>query len=333
MRLKRDWWILLLLALASVHCVQCIFFDNYSYMDLAKYEQGSENMPFQGRVAMMPLLHWAHSSSTMNSLAHYLLQGNGLKHIAVEPYTPEKCASFLVALVCLFVIVGVCSRFGQKYRPDLWWLCPALVLAIFYSSYAARAMQNMWYPYDLPHAALFTLMCVALLEKRWAIFAAAFLVDVPMRETSIYILPCLLAVSYSRRQLKPALAFSAAMLCFWAAVRWDISLHYRHNSSEIGIYWHQIVHALDEPRNWGQVASVFGFLALPLALNRKRLTKTQNAFLLGAIPGILFSAIFAIWYETRVWSEWNGIVACLAFAAFIRYLEQEPKPGVSIASS
>lgn len=334
MRLPKNWWILLLLWLASIHCTQCIFFDNYSYLDLVKYEQGSERMPFQGRVAMMPILHEAHNSPLMKYLAYYLEQGNGINHTPVEPYTPEKCISFLAGLASMFVIVGVCSWFGRKYRPDLWWLCPAFALTVFYCSYAARDMQNVWYPYDLPHAALFTVLCVALLEKWWFIFGAAFLLDVPMRETSVYIIPCLLAVTYTRRELKWGLGSSVLLLCVWAAVRGDIALHYRHNESETGFYYHQIVHSFTHPKNWGQVASVFGFLGLPLALNRKFLTGEQNALLLGALPGIVFSAVLAIWYETRVWAEWNGIAACLAFAAFTTYLQRQEqgKPEASMAA-
>ena len=53
---------ILLLALAAVHCTLSIFFVNHSYLNLKAYAAGTEKMPYQGRIGMMPVLWLAEKS-------------------------------------------------------------------------------------------------------------------------------------------------------------------------------------------------------------------------------------------------------------------------------
>ncbi len=112
-------------------------------------------MPFQGRVGMMPVLLWAH-----NHYAAFAATTGVNLHIGREAYSPEKYISLRVGMLCMLVIVLLCARYGRRAAPDLWWVCPALAVMTFYSSAAARVNHAIWYPYDLPHAALFTGACL-----------------------------------------------------------------------------------------------------------------------------------------------------------------------------
>ena len=311
----------IVLLAATMHCVQCIFFDNVSYLDLHRFAYGQENMPFQGRVAMMPLLRWGEHryGAMIASLPH------GVKWGFEFPST-GKTTSYKAGLVSLFLLVLFCVRHGFRNGRKLWWLCPSLALLTFYIGYGARADQNWWYPYDLPHAVLFTAQCLFLLEGKWLWMAACFLLDTPMRETSVYLLPCLLAVGWVRNKRIEALAYAAAMGAFWLAVHILIARRFKANPRDIGIHrlhFYLMFHYL---RYWPQIFSVFGFLWLPLVVLRDRLKRDETAFLAGAIPGLLTTAVFGIWYETRVWSEWNGVVACLVFSAGARALETYSLP-------
>ena len=112
LRLKRDWWILLILLFATVHCAQSIFYDNWSFLDLEKYANGQEKMPFQGRVAMMPLLRWAHTSPALTRYAKAIEEQPGDRQLIVESYTPEKLVSFWAAIASLLALVAMCSWYG-----------------------------------------------------------------------------------------------------------------------------------------------------------------------------------------------------------------------------
>jgi hypothetical protein len=322
MKLRRDWWILCLLVLAALHCTQSIFFDNWSFIDLSAYENGHAMNPFQERVGMIPLLRLAHGHPALDKAAHSLAQDVGRQHIKVEPYTAEKLACFWAGAASMLVIVGACIRFGLRTNRRLWWACPALVLAIFYASYAARADQNVWYPYDLPHTCLFTLALLALLEGQWWVVAGCFALDAPTRETAVYLIPCLWAVSLAQDRLKRGLLFSVPLVAYWVAVRVAVMHLYGHNPSDTSMHYHQAWHALSNVKYWPQLASTLGFMIVPLYATRKLLTRDQIALAAAALPGILFSALMGVWYESRVWAEWSGAVACLAFAVFSRYLAQ-----------
>ncbi len=322
---KRNWWVVLLLALASYHCAQSIFYDNVSYIDLLAYENGAGEMPFQGRVSMMPILRLAHGNALMRRLGDDLAykEGNPVP-VLLEPFSPEKVASFAVGVVCIFWMVWLTSRFGWRRFQDqaqaLWWLPPALFLAVLYVSYAARADTNLWYPYDLPHAALFTAALLALLSESWVPLTLTFVIDCTTRETAVYLLPCILAVGYSRGKLRSYTALAGGLFTFWLAVYLLIAHTFRANPTDVGLHYHQDFRALREPKHLPQLASVVGYLWLPILVWRRLLRRSEQALLLGALAGIAVSAVFGIWYETRVWSEWNAIAACFAAVILLRYL-------------
>ncbi len=322
--LRKQWWIVAVLVLASFHCVQSIFYDDYSYIDLQRYEAGQERLPFQARVGMMPLLRAVHGNAALSRLARSLQQDQGVQHIVIEPYTAEKLASYAAGVLSMVVMAGAAGRYGFRRFPRVWWLFPAVVLGVFYASYAARADQNLWYPYDLPHAALFTLGALALLEGHLALVALWFALDVPMRETALFLLPCVLAVGWVRGERRRAALLAAGMAVFWLAVRIAIARHFPGRASGLQIPYHVNGHDLLTPKHWPQLMSVFGFLGLPLVLNLRRLTPPEKAFLLGAVPGVALAALLGIWEETRVWVEWNAAFACLAATLFCRFVYETP---------
>ncbi len=314
------------LMIATMHCVQCIFFDNVSLLNLPKYARGQENMPFQGRVAMMPVLRWGghRYAATIASLSPDSMWGS-------EKPTAEKSISYKAGFYSLEFLVLLLARYGFQNGRELWWLCPALTVLSFYISYGARENQNYWYPYDLPHAALFSAACLFLLDGKWPIMMAFFLADVPMRETSLYLVPCLLAVGWVQGKRAKAFLYSSAMTVVWLVVHLIIARKFQANPRDIWFHRYHFYVLLHFHRDWPQVMSVFGYLWLPLAFLRHFLTRKEVALIAGAVPGLLVTSIFGIWYETRVWSEWNGVVSFLLFAAVMRLLESRGLTKVSQA--
>ena len=320
-RSKRNWLIYLLLALACIHCARSIFYVNLSFIDLAKYEQGTEKMPFQGRVAMIPVLRWAHSNPLAIKTAAFFewsLKKTPHMQIPPEDYTPEKLVCMLIGVASVMAMTGAAIWFGQRHLRELWWLPGVLTLAMLFTTYSSRYEIPFWYPYDLPHFALFGVACLLVLEDMLVPAMLLFLVDVPLRETSIYLVPIVLAVGYGTGRLKKAVIAGVFMLAAWMPMHLWIAHRYAHNPSDTGVHWSRIFVLFANPLHWPQLASAFAFMALPLYFGRRYAKEKQRYFLLGSVPCLLVTAAFGIWLETRIWDEWIIPAAVILSTEFVR---------------
>ncbi|MGA8162846.1 MAG: hypothetical protein WBD32_14215 [Acidobacteriaceae bacterium] len=303
---RTKWAIYSLLFLASVHCARSVFLVNVSGMDLARYESGSESMPYQGRVAMMPVLRWAHRNGEIRKAAAFFnISLHAIHHMhPAEEFTPEKFVSMLVGVLAVIAMTTSALVFGRRRVKDMWWLPAVLTLAMLYVSYAARYEMPYWYPYDLPHYALFGIACLCLLEDASLPMFFLFLLDIPVRETSVYLIPLVLATGYARNRMKKAAMSAACMLLISIAVRMVISRRFAANSNETGVHVRNMIVSFINPLHWPQIMSALGFFVVPLLLGYRYLSRVQRCFLLGALPGVLLTLLFGIWYESRIWGEW-----------------------------
>jgi len=295
----------LLLVLATVHCVASLFFVNYSYLNLKAYAGGTEKMPYQGRMGMMPVLRLAERSPTFVAMTARLDRSfANHPRSAFKSVSVEELASMIAGFASLLVSVGVASVYGWKRFRAAWWLPPVLLLGMLYVTQCARYETTLWYPYDLPHAALFGTACVLVMEGAWIPALFLFLVDMPMRETGIFLVPACLAVGWARGQIRQAATVSTLMVAAWIPFRFYLRHRFEGNPSELGVHYHTILAMIVRPEHWPQIASAFGFLLVPLCLGSKVLSRTQRAFLFGALPGFLVTLGFGVWPETRIFGEW-----------------------------
>jgi hypothetical protein len=78
--------VLALLVLACLQSTRAIFLQNVSWVDLHLYAEGRERMPFQGRVAMMPLLRAAGESRYVGLIAAASTSRTGIR-LAAEAWS------------------------------------------------------------------------------------------------------------------------------------------------------------------------------------------------------------------------------------------------------
>jgi hypothetical protein len=323
---KRQRWIVyLLLLLAAVHCTLSIFCMNYSYLNLAAYAAGTEQMPYQGRVAMMWVLRLAEHSPTITAAAHTL--DNSLrahhKNSTLVGITPEKLVCMVVGLASMSMIVLAALWYGQRRLARVWWLPATLTLVMFYVTYAARYETTLWYPYDLPHYAVFGMATLAILEGAWWPVFLLFAIDTPIRETAIYLAPLSFLVAWARGEKKQGAILMGAMFALWIPFRLFVNRAFAHNGSETGVHYHRLRDSLMNPMHWPQSASAFAFLLLPLWWGRKRLSRIERSFLFGTLVCILATLGFAVWSETRVFDEWILALAALMAAECVTWFADE----------
>ena len=330
----REWTVCLLLLLATVQCVRSIFYVNQSLMDLPRYAAGEEHKPFQSRPAMMPLVRWAHTSAAMQRASAFFKHSAEKAHMpyAAEPASPEKVACLLAGTVSTLAATIFCIFYGKRHMRGLWWVIPSLMLLVLFTSYAARYESQFWYPYDLPHFMLFGIAAVMLLEGRWRLAFLLFMLDVPMRETSIYLAPVLLALGYSRGQFRRAALWAACMLAVWLPFYLMVARRFRDNPTDVRFHTDTMRRAIINPLHWPQVACAFAYLVLPFCFGWHYLPRDRRWFVIGMLPGLGFTAIFGIWYETRIWDEWMIPAAILLAGQAIPMLTkalgpmQSPRP-------
>jgi hypothetical protein len=323
---RKDLLILILLLLAGAHCTLAIFYNNVSYIHLKMYAVGTERNPFQERVAMIPLLRLAEHSPQLQRVAAYLdahdrrYPGRNGPECA-EPYTAEKLVCVVVGLLSTMGALAVLAALGLRRMRRVWWMPAAIALAILYASFAARYEQNFWYPYDLPHMLLFGTASLAILTGRPRLLLLCFALDLPFRETSIFLIPLTISFLQQGWKRRQVVTLASAMLLVWAIVRVLVVRPFAHNRSEAGVHVLVNLHSTLFPLNWPAFASVLGFLLLPIWSARRYLPASMQWFLWATLPGLGAMVWFGIWSESRVALEWTMPFAFLAatecYAAFL----------------
>jgi hypothetical protein len=193
----RDLLILAFLVLAAIHCVRSDFFVNESGgIDWRGYASGEIQMPFQGRVGMIPVLRWAEHSGVMVQGAAKYESMMSVASKYSEPVSVEKFASLVVGLIAVLAMLGYCVAYSRRRGFEAWWLPSVLMLLILMVTLAVRSEHDVWTPYDLPHAALFGIAVMCAFESEWWLMLALFSVDVVLRETSVYLLAVSIPMSW-----------------------------------------------------------------------------------------------------------------------------------------
>jgi hypothetical protein len=251
---------------------------------------------------MIPFARWAESSVTLQQLASRYSRTVS----QIEPMTSIKIGCVILSLILLNALGLYTLRSARKLGLRHDWLIWAFLIAILDVSYAARYEQALWYPYDVPHLVFFGLATLFLLEDRVWPFALALMIDIPMRETSLYLILAAVAMRFQEVQWRVA---AAVGIVLWGADSWLAKYLYPNISTEYDIRRNIGYFA---PWHTPQLMSIVGFLLLPIWMSRKYLSTRQQRLLTAVSLMMLISLYFSTPVETRVWSEWSVLFAAFA---------------------
>jgi hypothetical protein len=322
--LKAKLLIVALLLFASIQCVRSIFFVNFSYLSMAKYEQGTAPLPYQARVLMIPAMRWAHGNSTLNAISD---RHNALPKIILEPLSPEKLVATATGIACM-IGLGILTILEARRRQfSLWWLPWAISLEVLYTTYAARATMNVWYPYDLPQVFLFGLGTFFVLRKWYYPLLCLMPLFAANRETSIFLVLLWIVQEYDSSKLK-LLVQAASLTIAWASVRIYIAHVYRNNAPTVGTHFTETGYLQHFP----QILSAYGFLLPVLFVYRSRLSAEGRKLLYAMIACSAFILLFGVWTETRIFGEFTFLFSLLATEAWENHFSPVPVLGLSACS-
>jgi hypothetical protein len=321
---RRDFVILGFLILFMIHCVRSEFFVNESGVDWRSYAAGTTAMPYQGRVGLMPWLRWSENNGLMvrGASKYQSMMIVGSRY--AEPVTVEKFAALVIGLLSALALLGFCVLYARRKGLRPWWLPSVLLLAIMAVSLSMKSEHNAWAPYDLPHAVLFGIAVICAFEDEWLMMLLLFAVDVPIRETSIFLLAVAIPMAYVSWQLQ-RLAYlrigvmAAGMAVYWAA--WRLAIHHRfaHNPNDTGQRLVGNLHEMVFPHHWPQMFCAGGYLIVFIWLERKRLLPRERLLLYCTLACAPVTLYFGVWGETRIWLEWSLPWAILAASELRHY--------------
>ncbi len=332
---RRDWLILFLLAMATIQCVRADFLVNETFIHWDQYASGAEAMPYQGRVAMMPALRAAARNQTFRTLAHRFAETVTIGSRHQEPFTVEKVASLVAGIAALGAMMATALWWSRRRALKPWWLANLLVLLIACVTLVMRATQNFWYAYDLPHAALFGCAVLFAMEGWWVVAGLLFLIDLPMRETSIFLLPVFVGLARLRRGGKGYQAGTAVallMLLVWGLERVWIRHALGEGNGGAASHLAENLHDVLMPHHWPQLFSAGGYLAIPVWLERARLSRRDRWVLYSILLCLPLDMLFGVWTETRVWLEWTLPLAALAALELNHWLAGSRPAGSKLAA-
>ena len=171
--------------------------------------------------------------------------------------------------------------------------------------------------------------CVYL-KARYGLCFPLFAVDVPMRETSIYLVLIAAPFFVERWNWKRAAAAFVGMSAFWLAVRLIIGRAFALNDSETGSRLLLNLKNLALPLHWPQMASALGFLLLPVFMGRAHVPLRLRRFLYTMVPCLLVTAWFGMWIESRITLEWSMPLAYIATLEFVAMVREQSLPASTL---
>lgn len=326
--------------LMTVQFVGCYLFLGFPYLDLRRFTQGYERLPFQTRLLLAPLLRWAQHSAFMIHYASRLAM-NG--YFFPHGIGPSEVVEFWLDIPCVLIAGWVAVRIYQaaSRRRILGWLVYPLFLVLCTVSYILHTVQNFRFAYDLPSLAFFSVgLYLIYFRKSPLLLVALFALATLNRETTLLLIPFYLlselapggdsedrpvrrlvllsalpAVQHLRwkRLLRPEVFLPAGlMLAYWAVWHVFVFHLFRHNASEYYPRLQFNFYCFRRLRYWPQLFSACGFLLPLLPVFRRHIHDAQLRLWMWMIP--VWYALMSVWgilVETRVFGELLPFLAVL----------------------
>lgn len=302
--------------LATAQFLRAYFAVNESYLNAAKYELGTERMPFQGRVLMAVIMRYANSAHGLQTLASRL---RGPLHY------PDVLAIAIVNLVALSLLAITVSVFYRQLSPrgSLLWMPYFLVLWMAVITYVVRFQEAIYFPYDLLAASLFTLGLYFCYRRSYLPLLVMFAVACFNRETVFLLIPLVVTNAFLRVRVgKSSITdwcYAMAMSVVWIAIHIYLGHLYRNNVTELGFRIHQNLKFLASPQIWPQIASACGFL-LPVPFLFWNLLNDQRLRIYTMIIPVWIVLMFFVGLlpESRIFGELIGFLSVLCTIIFER---------------
>jgi hypothetical protein len=287
---SKDFDFLLTATLASLFFVYLRFRFNYQFEEAATLESlmnGTAHLPYQYR-ALVPWI--------VSCIAY-----------AAPDIRPDAVFALIEALSILGLTL-VLRRYLNNFVPSSE-ACALFALTIFGAlpyHFMLYPGYHFWYPYDFPACLLSTLALHLLYQKRFTAYYLVFIVATLNRETSCFLTVLFLLCLRDFFDRRALVTHVSLQFVIWCAVKILLYLAYLDNPGH-GLFSDKLssnVEWLANPELYGALASICGFLCLPVLWRRKVI---EDDFVRSSIlifyPFLAGMMFVGNWHETRIFSE------------------------------
>ncbi|HEY2035751.1 MAG TPA: hypothetical protein VGG96_01970 [Steroidobacteraceae bacterium] len=301
---------------ATFQFLRAYFFLVTPDLNAAKYEAGTEKLPFQARMLLSVVMRHATQSPLLTRMA---------AHVRGTLHAPDVLALAIIDCFALLLMAVVVRAFYCHLSPAgrLPWMPYCLLLWMLSATYIVRFQEDIYFPYDLLAASLFTL-CIYLSYRRLYLpLLPVFCLACFNRETILMIVPLLLINGLVRprpvRGRWKELAAATFMFAFWIAAQHYVHHRYAHNPSDLRIRIDSNLQFLARPQIWSQIASGGGFLLpLPFLCWRFLPEPRLRAYALLIPAWVAIMCLVGLLPESRIFGELLGLLAVLCTVLFER---------------
>jgi hypothetical protein len=321
--LLADWYSHIVVVFAAAFAAQQYTIEVPPYLDLRKYAQGQERMPFQSRELMRYPLLWAGNSGFLQ------------KHTAGRAgmNSPERLVLMLVSFVAILLSVWAAQKIDRLYWPKARVpLLPfAILIVVFFFDF--RLGVSYSFPYDLPAMMFLGWGLYLVLTDRFWWLLPLFALATWNRETTLFLILARGAVVLSRegrwrlRAVKLRDMMEIAVLgVVWVSITGFLHHKYAANPTEAGSRIMSNLRDFTRPVLWPGILCGSAFL-MPWIYWRRDLISAPRlracVLLLPLWVLILFSVGQLL--EVRIYGDIAVFIAVCAAAILRAELSEDTK--------
>jgi len=273
-------------------------------------------------------------SPGMNAFTHgqapfpfrYRVLVTGLASLLERAGLPLHIAYFLLATLAVFVLLLAFDRFLALYvRPDF---ARVLALGILYPlGWNYLGLNRMYFPFDLPGVALFTLALVFLAQRRWAWFYVVFALATLNRETTWLLTFILLAVEWGRLPGRTLAAHVVTQALIWIAIKFATAQAFPGGpqfanmvAKNVETWTGMLTFSRAGLRDVAKLLLMFGGLWLLVPFVRREQPRFIRRALLTFPVFLLPMLVVGTIDEARLYAEWVPFVAAAALLTLARLI-------------
>ena len=317
-------WVHLLYLLATIQVVWAYHSRTLEYVNIEKFEMGTDVTPCQTRILMMLVLRWAHHNLFLIRFADLISKDTLIYRSHVYPESIVFAIADCIGIVVAGWVATRVYNAASEHRLFTPYIYP-LVLVFCVCNYIVLALHPYRFCYDMPSLGFFAVGLYLIYFRRHPLyFAALFVVATLNRETTLLLLLffVLAAVAeggvadWSRCYRSRTLAVVLPLGILW--ISWHIFVNklYMHNhfawipASKINsvlLLW---------PPAWPQMLGAGCYSILPVLIYRRYIKDPTLRIWLWTLPAwfaIIF--LYAIIVEIRLYGELIPYLVCMAAIA------------------
>ncbi len=295
----------------------------FLYLNMDRYLNGHERLPFQERVLPIFIIKPLVQSPW---IAHHLMHENG-------NFTAARGPLYIISLLALLIAGIFVQKLYNRLSRDgaLKFLVYPVFLHVIMWSYTIHNEADFSYPYDMLSVAFFAAGLFFIYTRKFLPLALIVAVGTLNRETTLFLVgiffldaasvPSTRAIARRFSLTTVPWARVAVLFAIWLAIKVTLMRHYAHNDNSENFVRFAYNFGELKPRLWPALLNICGYMLPVVFVLRQYLRPARFANYLFIFP-VWFAVMFytGVIVETRVYGELCSFTAIALVLEIEQYL-------------